>query len=141
MNTHSEHKRLQPVLDLARQLDIAANPNPAAIFEAGSGGFQIWCTPYDHPKGWDGVVMQPGAFSKPCEYVGSVQWKWKDEVIVALEIQTSAYALADQKPDEYSAKQQARHRTIFNRDADIEWLKEKITWLFTKAGVPLLPFE
>ena len=32
-------------------------------------------------------------------------------------------------------------RTIFNRDADIEWLKEKVIWLFAEAGVPLPPFE
>ncbi len=144
MNMQSEHQKMKPVLDLARQLDIASNPDPAAIFEAGSGGFQVWCTPQDHPKGWNGIVMNSGAFSKPCEYVGSVHWKWEDETISALEIETSAYALADQKPDEYShlTANPARfqRRTIFNRDADIEWLKEKITWLFEKASVPLLPF-
>lgn len=145
MNMQSEHKRIQPVLDQVRQLDIATNPHPAAIFEAGSSGFQIWCTPYDHPKGWDDIVMNPGAFAKPCEYVGSVQWKWEEESIVALEIETSAYALADQKPDEYcnltGIPRDYHRRTIFNRDDDIAWLKEKITWLFAKAGVPLLPFE
>jgi len=63
---------MQPVLDLARRLDIATNPEPQAIFEAGTAGFQIWCTPADHPKGWEGVVMTAGAFSKPCEYVASI---------------------------------------------------------------------
>ncbi len=144
MTTRSEHKRLQPVLDLARKLDIATNPDPAAIFEAGSGGFQVWCTPHDHPTGWSNIVMQPGAFSKPCEYVGSVHWQWEDETIIGLEIETSAYALADQKPDEYCnltdiPRDLPRH-TIFNRDADIEWLKEKVAWLFAEAGVPLPPF-
>ena len=61
---------MKPVLDLARQLDIATNPHPRAIFEAGNGGFQVWCTPQDHPQGWNGISMIPGAFSKPCEYVG-----------------------------------------------------------------------
>jgi hypothetical protein len=28
------------VLDLARQLDLATNPHPSAIFEAGNGGFE-----------------------------------------------------------------------------------------------------
>ncbi|HAX68688.1 MAG TPA: hypothetical protein DCY14_03690 [Anaerolineae bacterium] len=83
MTMQSEHQKIKPVLDLARQLDIASNPDPAAIFEAGSGGFQVWCTPHDHPKGWEGIVMNSGAFSKPCEYVGSVHWKsaliWKTE--------------------------------------------------------------
>ena len=90
--------------------------------------------------------MMSGTFSKPCAYVGSVHWKWDDDNrIVALEIETSAYALADQKPDEYSQSTNPslddNRRTIFNRDADIDWLKEKITWLFAEAGVPLPPFE
>jgi hypothetical protein len=55
---------------------------------------------------------------------------------VALEIETTAYALLDQTPDQYR-----NHRTIANRAADIEWLKQKIIWLFEKASVPLLPFE
>ncbi len=90
MSYHTEHLRLKPVLDLARQLDIATNPEAKAIFEAGNAGFQVWCTPYDHPQGWNGINMHPGAFSKPCEYVGSAHWKWEDERIVALEIETSA---------------------------------------------------
>jgi len=145
MSHFSEHQIMKPVLDLARKLDIATNPHPAAIFEAGSGGFQVWCTPMDHPTGWNGIVMQSGAFSKPCEYVGSVHWKWEDETIVGLEIETSAYALADQKPDEFcnltDIPRDFQRRTIFNRDADIDWLKEKVTWLFEEAGVPLPPIE
>lgn len=145
MSHYSKHQRMKPVLNLARQLDIATNPDPAAIFEAGNGGFQVWCTPQDRPQGWSGITMNSGAFSKPCEYVGSVHWKWEDDKIVALEIETSAYALADQKPDEYTQSMNLslndHRRTIFNREADIEWLKEKVTWLFAEAGVPLLPFE
>lgn len=145
MTMQSEHKRLQPVLDLARQLDIATNPDPSAIFEAGSGGFQVWCTPQDHPKGWSDIVMNAGAFAKPCEYVGSAHWIWEEETIVALEIETSAYALADQMPDEYCNLEDIpagfHRRTIFNRAADIEWLQEKITWLFAKARVSLPSFE
>ncbi len=145
MSYQSEHQRLKPVLDLASQLDIATNPNPQAIFEAGNGGFQVWCIPQERPQGWSGITMNTGAFSKPCEYVGSVVWKWDDDKIVALAIETTAYALADQKPDEYcnlmDIPKGFHRRTIFNRDADIEWLKEKVTWLFAEAGVPLPPFE
>ena len=145
MSHYSEHQRMKPVLDLAHKLDIATNPHRAAIFEAGSGGFQVWATLFDHPSGWNGIEMQSGAFSKPCEYVGSVHWVWEDESIVGLEIETSAYALADQKPDEFSQEMNLslddNRRTIFNRDADIEWLQEKITWLFAEAGVPVLPFK
>lgn len=145
MSYHSEHMRMKPVLDLARHFDIATNSDSTAIFEAGSAGFQVWCTPADHPKGWEGIEMIPGTFSKPCEYVGSVHWKWDDEQIVALEIDTAAYALADQKPDMYcdlnNIPRGERRRTIFNRDDDIEWLKGKIAWLFEQASLPLLPFE
>ena len=145
MSHSSEHQHMKPVLDLAHKLDIATNPHHAAIFEAGSGGFQVWCTLQDHPKGWNDIVMNSGAFSKPCEYVGSVHWKWEAETIVGLEIETSAFALADQKPDEYGQMLNLvlddHRRTIFNRDADIEWLKEKVTWLFEQAGVPLPPFH
>jgi hypothetical protein len=135
MSYHSEHKRMQPVLDLARKLDIATNPAPTAIFEAGNAGFQVWCTPNDHPEGWDDIQMNAGAFSKPCEYVGSVHWKWEGEQIVALEISTTAYDLADHKPGEYN------RQAIANREADIEWLVDKIVWLFEKAGVVMPPCE
>ena len=145
MSYTSEHQRMKPVLDLARKLDIATNPHPQAIFEAGTGGFQVWCIPQDRPQGWGGITMNSGAFSKPCEYVGSVHWKWEDESIVGLDIETSAYALADQKPDVYcnlmDIPEGFNRRTIFNRQADLEWLKEKITWLFAQAGVSLPPFE
>ena len=145
MSYQSEHQRMKPVLDLARQLDIATNSSLQAIFEAGNGGFQVWCIPQDRPQGWSGVTMNTGAFSKPCEYVGSVHWKWEDEKIVALEIETSAYALADQKPEEFCNLKEipegSNRQTIFNREADIEWLKEKVTWLFETARVPLLPYE
>jgi hypothetical protein len=135
MSYYTEHLKLKPVLDLARKLDIATNADPQAIFEAGSGGFQVWCTPDDHPQGWNEIRMNSGVFSKTCEYAGGAHWKWENDRIVALEIETTAYALSDQKPDEYR-----NHRAITNRAADIEWLKQKIVWLFDKAGVPLLPF-
>ena len=64
---------------------------------------------------------------------------------MALEIETTAYALADQKPDEYCNLKEIpeafHRRTIFNREADIAWLMEKVTWLFQQAGVPLPPFS
>jgi hypothetical protein len=145
MSFQSEHQRMKPVLALASQLDIATNPDPRAIFEAGCGGFQVWCIPQERPQGWGGITMNSGAFSKPCEYVGSVVWKWDDDRIVALTIETSAYALADQKPDEYCNLTEIprgfHRRTIFNRDEDIQWLKEKVAWLFAEAGVSLPPFE
>ena len=145
MSYQSEHLRMKPVLDLARQLDIVTNPAPAAIFEAGSSGFQVWCTPDDRPKGWSGIEMFPGTFSKPCEYVGGVHWKWDEDRIAGLEIETSAYALADQFPERYTNLNEPlrgdNRRTIYNRDEDIAWLQEKVAWLFQKAEVDLPPFE
>jgi hypothetical protein len=77
--------------------------------------------------------------------VGSVIWKWDDDRIVALEIETCAYALAEQKPDEYcnliDIPEGLDRRSIVNRKDDIEWLKEKITRLFDTAHMPLMPFE
>jgi hypothetical protein len=149
MTINSEHdllskSRLQPVLRLAHKLDIATNPSLAAIFEAGEGGFQVWCTPQDCPKDWAGIPMDAGSFSKPCEYVGSVIWQWDDEQIVALQIETSAYALAEHKPEQYleliDIPEGETRRSIFNRPEDIAWLKEKVTWLFEQAKVPIPPF-
>jgi len=137
------HDYMRPVLELTRALDIASNPDPSALFEAGSGGFQVWCTPQDHPQGWEDIQMQSGAFSKPCEYVGSVHWKWQDEEIVAVQIETCAYALMDQKPEEYSPPLEPAagdpRATIYNRPDDLAWLAEKVTWLFGQTAVPLLP--
>jgi len=57
MSYNSEHRRLAPVLEKARRLDIATNPEPEAIYEVVSGGFQIWCIPEDLPNGWQGVTL------------------------------------------------------------------------------------
>ena len=84
-------------------------------------------------------------FSKPCEYVGSVFWKWEEDKIVGLQIETSAYALVDQMPEKYSnlpiISKGTKRRSSCNREQDIKWLNKKIAWLFEKAGIPLLPFE
>jgi hypothetical protein len=135
MPYYSEHQRMKPVLDLARKLDIASNPSSQALFEAGNGGFQVWCIPQDHPRGWSEIPMHPGSFSKPCQYIGSVHWKWDKEKIVGLELETTAFALADHRPREYNRE------NITNREDDIEWLKEKVSWLFAEAGVPLPQFH
>jgi len=145
MSYWKQHQRMKPVLERARVLDIATNPDPLAIFEAGSGGFQVWCTPEDHPEGWNGIQMVSGAFSKPCEYIGSVHWIWRNEEIVALGIETDAYALADQMPDQFSnlakVSKESVRQSIHNREKDLEWLKQKVAWLFERASVLLLPFE
>ena len=140
MSYQTEHKRMKPVLQQARVFDIATNPDPLAIFEAGSGGFQLWCIPEDCPKGWEGLRLDAGAFSKPCGYVASVYWGWgegeQEEQITHVALSTTAYVLADRKPDKFSEFYAA---DIQNRPPDIRWAKQKIRWLFKQAGVPCPP--
>jgi hypothetical protein len=126
----TEHNRLKPVLDQARQFDIATNPALEALFEAGSAGFQIWCTLDDHPKGREHVHMDAGAFAKPCSFVASVMWGWEGETITHLCLETDAYDL--HSPEERQPK-------IQNRPADVSWAKRKIRWLFKHAGIPCPP--
>ena len=132
----SEHRRMLPVMNKARELDIATNPAADAIFEAGSAGFQIWCTPEDNLGGaWQKVTMFAGAFAQPCENVASVCWKWgegdDEERIVGLSLTTSAYAL---DPEHILPA-----KDICNRQADIVWAKKHIHRLFKLAGVPVPP--
>ena len=149
MTFRSEHARMKPVLDKARLFDIATNPDPRAIFEPGSGGFQIWCTSEDRPRGWEEIQLVAGTFSKPCGYVASVHWGWgvddHEEEITHLALSTSAYTLADQKPQQFSrynytkARRGVKPSPIQNRPADITWAKKQIRWLFKQAGVPCPP--
>ncbi len=134
MSHITENQRMAPVMELARKLDIINNPAPEALFEACSGGFQIWCTLDDHPKGRDGVPMSAnaGAFAKPCDLVASVWWGWEDNpnlspAITHLCLETDAYNLR-------AVKQ--RPPRIHNRPEDIAWAKKKIRMLFRQAGVP-----
>ena len=135
----SEHRRMKPVLDMTRKLDVGNNPASEALYEAGSAGFQIWCSPQDNPGGkWSEVQMFPGAFQKPAEYVAAVHWKWNDEAIVGLELSTCAYALADRFPTEFSESPIATRlgkQSIRNRAEDLAWARRKILRLFDLAGV------
>ena len=127
MSYSTENRRMKPVLDTARQFDVADNPAPEAIFESGSAGFQIWCTPENHPQGWNDVPMDAGTFCKPCAYVSSVHWGWEGESITHLVLSTDAYALREHLGGSYA--------DIHNRPEDIAWATCKIRWLFTQAGV------
>jgi hypothetical protein len=115
MSYTSEHRRLSPVLAKARQLDIATNPSPEALFDALTAGFNLWCTPEDHPEGWEGIPLIAGAFAKPCGFVGTATWKWEDERIVAVSLDTDAYDLADQRPKIFTRKPGGEWISIHNR--------------------------
>ncbi len=136
MSYTSVHRRLAPVLAHARQLDIATNPTPVALFEALTAGFNIWCTPEDHPQGWDGISLILGAFAKPCGFVGTATWKWEGEQIVAVSLGTDAYDLADQRPEIFARKAGGEWINIHNRPEDLEWAEEKVRWLFEWACIP-----
>lgn len=132
MRYPSDPRHLQPVLALARRLDLATEPAPDALFEAGNAGFQIWCTPDDCPKGRESIVMTMGAFAKPCDFVASVTWGWEGETITHLRLETDAYELR--------AVKQRPPRTR-NRPADVAWAKRKIRALFARANVPCPPIR
>lgn len=133
MTYESEHRRMRPVLEKARRLDISQEPAPKALYDPLLSGSNIWCTPDDHPAGWEGVKMDAGAFSRPCEYVATVTWGWTDERITHVELETEAYALRD--------RDQGRRPMRFyrNRTEDVAWAKAKVEWLFQLAGMECLP--
>jgi len=139
MSYTSEHRRLAPVLAHARKLDIGTNPEFDAIFEALPAGFNIWCTPEDHPQGWDGISLIAGAFAKPCGFVGTATWKWEGEQVVGISLGTDAYDLADQRPKIFARKLGGDWISIHNRPEDIEWAVGKVRWLFELAGAPCPP--
>jgi hypothetical protein len=139
MSYTSEHRSLSPVLAKARQLDIATNPAPEALFEALLAGFNLWCTLEDHPQGWAGIQLIAGTFSKPCGFVGTVSWKWEDDRILAISLDTDAYDLGDQRPQLFSRKAGKDSISIHNRPEDLEWAEKKVRWLFERAGSPCPP--
>lgn len=142
MSYVQQHQLMRPVLDVARMFDIASNPDPLAIYESGNAGFQVWATRDHHPSdpdGWDLVLdkLDAGAFSKPCAYIASVDWKWSEDVedmIVGLSISTTPYVLTDHLPGRFKSN------TIVNRRVDLLFAMEKVRWIFAQASVPLVPF-
>ncbi|NKB72484.1 MAG: hypothetical protein GKR89_35860 [Candidatus Latescibacteria bacterium] len=120
------HRRMAPLPEAAREFDIANNPHPAALFEAGSAGLQIWCTPTNNPGSpWDQVEMHAGAFAKPCEYVASVHWQWSEgdrPTVIGLVLSTDGYEL---ERAGFVPKGE-----IHNRPEDITWAKAKLAWLW-----------
>lgn len=123
-------KSMEPLLQAACTFDIGTNPHPAALFEVGPGGMQIWCTPEDNPGGaWRRVNMVPGAFAKPCAFVGGVLWQCSQEdepSVVNLVLTTIAYALCDEQLVELA--------DIHNRAEDVNWARQKLLWLWEVSG-------
>ncbi len=76
--------------------------------------------------------MIAGSFSKPCALVASVAWGWDGEEITHLLLGTDAEELRAVKK---------RPPRVCNRPEDIAWARQKIRWLFEKAGVPCPPIR
>lgn len=131
------HRRMAPLLEAARAFDIGDNPHPAALFEGGSAGLQIWCTPEDHPGGlWAQLEMDAGAFCKPCALVASACWQWSEgdhPTVTGILLRTDAYDL----------KRAGLLKTdqVHNRPEDLAWAKQKLTWLWqaSRAAAPMPP--
>jgi hypothetical protein len=136
MDSHA-HRRMAPLLEAAREFDIGDNPHPAALFNAGNTGLQIWCTPADHPGGlWGQLEMDAGAFSKPCALVASAYWQWSEgehPTVIGILLSTDAYEL--QKAGLLKTDK------VHNRPEDLAWAEEKLAWLWqaSRAEGPMPP--
>lgn len=139
--------QLSQMIEVVRSFDIVNNPAPEAIFDPLIQGFNIWCTPDDHPGGdWSKIIqhMIAAAYTKPCEYVACVFAKWNDEVsdITHFSLSTDAYALQDHLPTEYTSYKRMiakGYKSICNRPDDIAWAIEKARWVFTRARLSCPP--
>lgn len=147
MSYVSEHRRMKPVLDKARELDVTESAAPDALFEPGNSGFLIWCTPDDHPigYGWDHARMIQGTYAQKCAYVAQIYWEWADDggddsdkKIVSINLSTDAYAVRDYW---VSRGIHAQYNEYTNTYLDVQWAIEKTRQLFELAGVECPPIN
>ena len=64
------------------------------------------------------------------------------ERIVRLLLDTTAFELADQRPEKFAGGRRGKARRLLpirNRREDIAWTKQKVRWLFAQAGVRCPP--
>ena len=124
------HARVSPLVEAAIYYGIATNDDPRALFEAGPGGLQLWCTEEDNPGGsWMHVKMERGIYTKPCAFIGAVRWqggRFEAASEVTLVLTTIAYALCD--------KGLVAMESIHNRAEDITWARHKTAWLWEVSG-------
>ena len=123
--------------DFIRELDIAKNPEPAAIFDPLIQGFNVWAIPTDHPGGdWERVVefMDAGAYTKRSAYVGCAFYYAGDKNYMV--VTSDAYLLADHIEGYAETGMSKRYaerfqkKPIHNRPEDIAWVIEKVKWVF-----------
>jgi hypothetical protein len=135
MSTYDEYKKMRPVTELVLTLDVSENPSPDALYDPLLAGFNIWCTPNDHPEGdeWKNKALYTkGTYAQKCSFIGSVTWGWTGERITHIDLETMAYEIMDANPG-------MSYKDIKNRPNDVEWAIKKTTELFSRAGVKMLP--
>jgi hypothetical protein len=128
---------IQKMVKFLNEMDIMTNPEPAAIFDPLLQGFNAWAIPSDHPGGdWHKVAdkMDAGSYTKRSAYVGTAYYMWNDG---CMHLTTDAYALRDHLP-EYRER---NGKSIHNRPDDIDWLKDKVIWVFAQIGLECPPFR
>ncbi|NSW52959.1 MAG: hypothetical protein HPY85_10675 [Anaerolineae bacterium] len=128
--------RLRPVMQIARRLDVYNNPGSQACYIPGQSGFQIAATPDDHPAGWDRVKITAPTTGqcRPYTLVAVVEFEMRDDEITHLLLTTAAEALRE-LDQRYLIQRDAG--AYVNRPADLLWARQKVTWLFHVAGVPM----
>ena len=131
----SEVQPLQPVLALTRELDVSVKTSVEAIFLPRRGGFDIYVTPFEHPRDaiYAEVKLNKGAWVKACAFHSSVSWGWK---LARLSGRQLTHLLLETNPYELGP---AGLRHIRNHPSDIEWAVDKIHWLFNRAHVACPP--
>jgi hypothetical protein len=128
---------MEPVLRLVKVFDISENPDSEALYDPRPAGFNIWCTPNDHPEGkeWEnGDLYTKGTYAQKCSFVGSVTWGWTGEKITHLVLETMSYEIMDANPG-------MSYSDVRNRPNDVEWAIKKTTELFSGACVEMLPVK
>ena len=128
--------RLRPVMQIARRLDVYNNPGGQACYIPGQNGFQIAATPDDHPAGWDRVKItapSPGQ-CRAYALVAVVEFGLRGDEITHLLLTTAAEALRDLDQRNLIQRDASCY---LNRPADLLWARQKTTWLFHVAGVPM----
>lgn len=151
MSHQMEHLIYAPVIEQARIFDVFRSPAPNAVYEPLMAGFSLWCNPNNRPKGeeWESAEFDKGATAQPCLYVGGVFWGWDQKIslITHLELSTTAYGLEQYYRKKIRNSIEAGEaedsdlikisEMIVNREADLEWAKERTRWLFDLAERPI----
>lgn len=137
------HRRMKPLLELVRSLDIGYNHVAEALYDPLNAGFNVWASDEDHPESeeWEKAAkgMVTGAFTKPCAFVGTVLWRWDGETaqIVGLDFETTPYLIRDIRNGYPGGSwRENTEEALRNRDLELCWMKGKVDWLWEQSMAP-----